>query len=187
VVRRLIWCDAFRQFPDLTLSLTEGDMGWIPYFLWRAEHVLDRHHGWTGHSFLDGIEDPANVFRRDLLCCCFIKEPIGLANLVHFNIDNVCWESAFPHSDGTWPEAPEVLSQILRGLDDEKIDKITHANATRHYQLDPFATRDKEACRVGALRAASPEVDAVTRVGRLAGERDLAAWAKISACVAANR
>jgi hypothetical protein len=74
------------------------------------------------------------VFHRNILCC-FIKEPIGLANLEHFNIDNVCWESDFPHSDGTWPEAPEVLSAILGGLDDTQIDKITHANAMRHYHI----------------------------------------------------
>jgi hypothetical protein len=148
--------------------------------------VLDRHHGWTGHTFPEGVDGPADVFRRNILCC-FIKEPIWLTNLEHFNIDNVCWESDFPHSDGTWPEAPEVLSEVLKGLDDERVDRITHRNAMHHYRFDPFASRSKEDCRVGALRAASPNVDTVTRVGRPASDRDLAAWAKISARVTANR
>ena len=42
----------------------------------------------------------------------------------------------------------------------------------RHYHFDPFATRPKEQCTVAALRAESPDVDTVTRVGRLATERD---------------
>ena len=29
--------------------------------------------------------------------------------LDEFNIDNVCWESDYPHSDSSWPEAPEKL------------------------------------------------------------------------------
>jgi predicted TIM-barrel fold metal-dependent hydrolase len=178
----LMWCDAFSRFPDLRFSLTEGDIGWIPYFLWRAEHVLDRHHGWTGHTFPDGVTGPTDVFHRNILCC-FIKEPVGVANIEAFNIDNVCWESDYPHSDGTWPEAPEVLMDTLAGLDDEQVDKITHANAMTHYRFDPYAHRTKDECRVGALRALATDVDTVTRVGRPADERDRKAWAAIAARV----
>ncbi len=49
-----------------------------------------------------------------------------------------------------------------------------------HYQFDPFATRPREQCTVGALRAESPDVDVVTRVGRPADERDLASWTEIT-------
>jgi hypothetical protein len=53
-----------------------------------------------------------------------------------------------------------------------QVAKITHENAMRHYHFDPFANRAEEQCTVGALRAESPDVDTVTRVGRLATERD---------------
>ena len=181
----LMWCDAFDRFPGLTFSLTEGDIGWIPYFLWRAEHVLDRHSGWTHHTFPEGIGGPSEVFRRNILCC-FIKEPVWVANIDQFNLDNVCWESDYPHSDGTWPDAPEALMAALAGLDDTQIDKITHANAMRHYRFDPFAHRPKDECRVGSLRKRSPDVDTVTRLGRPADERDRAAWRRISARNAAH-
>ena len=180
----LMWCDAFSRFPGLRFSLTEGDIGWIPYFLWRAEHVLDLHRGWTGHTFPAGVSGPTDVFHHNILCC-FIKEPVGVANIEAFNIDNVCWESDYPHSDGTWPNAPETLIETLRGLDDGQIDKITHANAMAHYRFDPFATRTKDECRVAALRARATDVDTVTRVGRLADERDRKAWAAIAARVTA--
>ena len=179
----LLWCDAFDRFPGLRFSLTEGDIGWIPYFLWRAEHVLDRHSGWTHHGFPEGVRGPSDVFRRNILCC-FIKEPVWVANLEDFNLDNVCWESDYPHSDGTWPDAPETLFANLEGLSDEQIDKITHRNAMAHYRFDPFAHRPPDECRVGALRARALDVDTVTRVGRPADERDTAAWRKISERVA---
>lgn len=182
----LIWCDAFSRFPDLRFSLTEGDVGWIPYFLWRAEHVGRRHHAWTGHTFPEGVGGPADVFRRNILCC-FISDPIGVANLSHFNVDNVCWESDYPHSDGVWPDGPETLSRILGGLRDDVVERITHRNAMRHYRFDPFAHRSPDSCRVGALRAESPDVDTVTRVGHPAGERDREAWTRIAKRVAATQ
>jgi hypothetical protein len=96
----------------------------------------------------------------------------------------VCWESDYPHSDGTWPNAPEELVKTLAGLSDEQVAKISHENAMRHYSFDPFATRPKEQCTAKALRAESPDVDTVTRVGRPADERDLAAWNAIQTRVA---
>jgi hypothetical protein len=42
----------------------------------------------------------------------------------------------------------------------------------RHFQGDPVATRPREQCTVGVLRAEAADVDTVTRVGRLADERD---------------
>ncbi len=181
----LIWCEAFSRFPDLRFSLTEGDVGWIPYFLWRAEHVGRRHQGWTGHTFPEGVSGPADVFRRNILCC-FISDPIGVDNLSHFNVDNVCWESDYPHSDGIWPNGPETVSDLLDGLGDDVVARITHGNAMRHYRFDPFAHRSPDRCRVGALRAESPDVDTVTRVGRPAGERDRQAWARIAKRVTAT-
>ena len=139
-----------------------------------------------GHTFPDGISGPAEVFRRSILCC-FITDPVGIENLSHFNVDNVCWESDYPHSDGVWPNGPEVLGELLAGVSDEVVEAITHGNAMRHYQFDPFARRPPDACRVGALRAESPDVDTVTRVGRPAGERDRRAWARIANRVAAAK
>ena len=43
----------------------------------------------------------------------------------------------------------------------------------KHFQFDPFKHRKKEMCRVGALRAEAPDVDVVTRVGRVADQRDV--------------
>jgi hypothetical protein len=44
-------------------------------------------------------------------------------------------------------------------VSDADINKITHENALRHFQLDAFKHRPKEKCRAHALRAESPDVD----------------------------
>ena len=181
----LIWADFWKRFPDLRFSLTEGDIGWIPYFLERAEHVHTNHAGWTMDELPAGMEGPSDIFRRNILCC-FISDPVGVAligsgGLPHpdedrvvqyFNIDNICWEMDYPHSDTAWPRGPEVVERVLAPLSDEQVNKITHQNAMRHYQFDPFATRRTAECTAAALRALSPDVDVVTHGGRVADERD---------------
>jgi predicted TIM-barrel fold metal-dependent hydrolase len=175
----MMWADFWNRFPDLRISITEGDVGWIPYFLWRAEHVHDRHSGWTKHEFPNG-GGPSDVFKRHMVCC-FISDPIGVKLLDELNEDMVCWESDYPHSDSNWPNAPEDLAnEVLVGLTDEQVAKITHLNAMRLFQFDPFATRPKERCTAAALRAESPDVDTVTHVGRAADERDLEFWNRIA-------
>jgi len=174
----LIWATFWERFPDLKFSLTEGDIGWIPYFLWRSEHVNSRHHGWIGHDF-SKTGGPTQIF-RDHILCCFIKETVGPELLHHFNIDHVFWESDYPHSDGTWPYAPEELMKTLEGLDDATINKISHENAIASYQFDPFAHRPKEQCTAAALRAEATDVDVVTRVGREANDHDREQWRLIT-------
>jgi hypothetical protein len=166
----LMWADFWWRFPNLRFSLTEGDIGWIPYFLQRAEHIQDRHSGWTQHHFPRGY-GPSDVFRERVLCC-FINDPIGVSLLPHFNVDNVCWESDYPHSDSSWPQAPEVNEALFSSLDAGVVDKITHLNAMHHFSFDPFSTRARERCTVRALRSEATDVDTVTRVGRAPDESD---------------
>jgi predicted TIM-barrel fold metal-dependent hydrolase len=173
----LVWAPFWDRFPNLKFSITEGDVGWIPYFLWRAEHVNNRHSGWIQHDF-GSYSGPTDIFNRHILCC-MISDPISIKLLDELNVDNLCWESDFPHSDGTWPHAPESLVDLLAGVPDDAVAKITHENAMRHYHFDPFAHRAKEQCKAGVLRAESPDVDVVTRVGRQATDRDLDLWKQI--------
>jgi predicted TIM-barrel fold metal-dependent hydrolase len=174
----LIWADFWGRFPDLTFSLTEGDIGWIPYLLQRGEHVHNRHSGWTAHEFPPG-KGPIDIFREHILCC-FINDRIGVRLLDEFNIDNVCWESDFPHSDSSWPDGPEVLEALFHGTDDTVVDKITHENAMRHYRFDPFTTRPRAQCTTAALRAEAVGVDTVTRVGRPPDESDRLAFSGLA-------
>ncbi len=102
----LLWSRVFKEFPDLKVALSEGGTGWIPYFLDRLDRTYDMHHLWTGQDFGDRM--PCDVFREHFLTC-FIADPIGLALRDDIGIDNICWEQDYPHSDSSWPNAPEEL------------------------------------------------------------------------------
>jgi predicted TIM-barrel fold metal-dependent hydrolase len=152
----LLWSRVLRSFPKLKFALSEGGIGWIPYFLERADYVYKHHHQWTFQDF--GKKLPSEVFREHIITC-FIDDKAGVANRHLVGIDTITWECDYPHSDTTWPRAPEILSESLVGVPDAEVDKITHGNALRHFQLDAFKHRPKAKCRAGALRAESPNVD----------------------------
>ena len=58
----------FTRFPNLKIALSEGEIGWIPYFLERAEQVLDKQRYWVqrgvqfqGHATTDVDLDTINI------------------------------------------------------------------------------------------------------------------------------
>ena len=47
----------------------------------------------------------------------------------------------------------------MDGFSDEETAKVTHTNAMKHFQYDPFAHFPPSDCTVGALRARAADVD----------------------------
>ena len=146
----LLWSRVIKTFPDIRIALSEGGTGWIPYFLDRVDRTYEMHHKWTGQDF--GAKLPSEVFREHFLTC-FISDPIGIQLRHQIGIDNIAWECDYPHSDSSWPYAPEELADVATGVPDDEMEKITWGNACRWYSFDPLAHRPRERCTVSALRS----------------------------------
>jgi predicted TIM-barrel fold metal-dependent hydrolase len=174
----LLWSRVIKNFPNIKFALSEGGTGWIPYFLDRVDRTYDMHHLWTGQDF--GGKLPSEVFREHFLTC-FISDPIGMHLRHLIGMDNIAWECDYPHSDSSWPTAPEELAAVADGVPEHELNKITHENAMRWYSFDPFAHRSKRMSTVGALRAEAAGHDvsikaqgkkstaADTQIGKLTG------------------
>jgi predicted TIM-barrel fold metal-dependent hydrolase len=156
VATELAYSEVLRRHPGLKIALSEGGIGWIPYFLERCDYVYEHHHHWTHQDF--GDKKPSDVFREHIVCC-FIDDDAGLKNRHLIGLDTLTWECDYPHSDTTWPQAPEKLWRSLMDVPKEEVDKITHLNAMRHFQYDPFSKIPPAECTVGALRAKAQDVD----------------------------
>jgi predicted TIM-barrel fold metal-dependent hydrolase len=159
----LMFGPTLRRFPDLKVALSEGGIGWIPFYLDR----IDRHfqnQTWIGNDF--GGRLPSEVFREHFLAC-FITDPSGLKLRREIGVDMIAWECDYPHTDTTWPESPEVVWGELQeaGATDSEIDKITWENSVRFFDWDPFTSVPKAQATVGALRALAGDVD-TTRMAR---------------------
>jgi predicted TIM-barrel fold metal-dependent hydrolase len=156
----LLWSRVIKEFPDVRFALSEGGTGWIPYFIDRLDRTYDMHRLWTGQDFGDKL--PSEIFRERFLTC-FIADPIGIKLRHDIGINNISWECDSPHSDSSWPAAAEELAEVMTGLPDDDINKITFENACRWFSFDPFEHRTREQCTVSALRAEAVDHDVAVR------------------------
>ena len=99
-----VWSKVPQKFPRLKYALSEGGIGWIPYFRERIDYTYDRHRFWTGQDRGDRL--PSQIFDEQVICC-WIDDPVGVEMRHKMNIDMITWECDYPHSDSTWPQSPE--------------------------------------------------------------------------------
>ena len=164
----LLFSPILRKYTDLRFALSEGGIGWVPYFADRADYTYQQHV-WTGEKFGDRL--PSQVFREQVYTC-FIEDPAGMALRDRIGVESIMWECDYPHSDSTWPHSPESAAKSLAGCSDAEVDAITHLNAMQAFSFDPFKHRPRERCTVGALRAEAHDVDVTPRsTGRKAAAR----------------
>ena len=154
---------AQRRFPDLKVALSEGGIGWIPFYFDRVDRHV-QNQAWLESDF--GGKLPSEVF-RDHVLACYITDPSGLALRNRIGIDIIAWECDYPHTDTTWPESPEFAWKEFMdaGCADDEIHKITWENSCRFFDWDPFQHTPKDQATVGALRALATDVD-TTRMSR---------------------
>ena len=148
-----VWSKVPRKFPQLKYALSEGGIGWIPYFRERIDYTYDRHRFWTGQDM--GDRTPSRIFDEQVICC-WIDDPVGVEMRHKMNIDMITWECDYPHSDSTWPQSPEQFMKQMQAAacSDEDIAKISHENTMRLFHYDPFtALGSEQRCTVGALRS----------------------------------
>ncbi len=97
---------AFDRFPGLKVMYAEGQIGWIPYILERADVVWEENRGWGGVA--DKVLRPPSELFAGHVYGCFFDDAFGLRNLDAIGVGNVLYETDYPHSDSTWPRSREV-------------------------------------------------------------------------------
>lgn len=121
-----------RRFPDVQFVMTEGGIGYIPYVLERADFVWGKHRYWAPF----GDVKPSEIFRSQFAVCA-VNESFGLSReaIEAIGIDNILWESDYPHSETTWPSSQTEAAKALGHLSQDQIDKITYKNAERIFNF----------------------------------------------------
>jgi predicted TIM-barrel fold metal-dependent hydrolase len=146
-----LFSGVFLRIPKLKVALSEGGIGWMPYFLERAEQVYAKQRFWaaksdwtidlaTGKLIQNEARSMPSEFNirqmfRDHIYGCFIDDIHGLKNLEEIGVDNVMIETDYPHSDSTWPDSLSAAKAQLKGLSEEVQYKILRGNAERLYNF----------------------------------------------------
>lgn len=122
------------RFPNLTLAYSEGQIGWIPYILERADDVWNQFRGWAFDKAL--VPDPPSTYYFRQIYGCFFRDAFGIKSLADVGEDNITFETDYPHSDSTWPDTKEVAEKMFEGLSDETVYKLVRGNAIKMLGLE---------------------------------------------------
>lgn len=125
---------AFDRFPNLTVILSEGGVGWIPYVVERADKVwhdkridFDPVLGRMHHK----TKQPPSVNFREHMYACLVDERFALTALDQMPVDNILFEGDYPHGDGLWPNNRVYLDKVLAEVPDDIATKIAGATLQR--------------------------------------------------------
>ena len=122
------------KLPTLKIVYSEGQIGWIPYILERADNVWEENRAWGG--FGDKVPEPPSTYYYRQIYGCFFDDVYGLENIEKCGVNNICFETDYPHSDSTWPKSREVGQKLMRNLPDDVIYKLVRGNAIELLDLD---------------------------------------------------
>jgi predicted TIM-barrel fold metal-dependent hydrolase len=122
------------RFPTMKLAYSEGQIGWLPYILERADDVWHQFRGWAFDKAV--VPEPPSTYYYRQVYGCFFRDQHGIESLDRVGVDNVTFETDYPHSDSTWPDTKAIAEKMFEGLDDETLYKVVRGNAIKMLSLD---------------------------------------------------
>ena len=129
-----LFSGVFVRFPHLRIAYSEGQIGWIPYILERADKVWEENRGRGGVA--DRVPELPSSYFSTHVWGCFFDDAHGLRSVAEIGEDNITYESDYPHSDSTWPHTAKIAEEQMADLTDEQRRKILRGNAISLYGID---------------------------------------------------
>jgi predicted TIM-barrel fold metal-dependent hydrolase len=127
-----VFSGIFITYPTLRLCVAESQIGWIPYFLQRADQVWDQHRGYN--DVWEKIRIPPSTFFRSNISCTFFDDDFGLDSIEAIGVENVLFESDYPHGDTNWPDSLKVANKMTKHLTPEIARKVVWENGAKLFQ-----------------------------------------------------
>jgi predicted TIM-barrel fold metal-dependent hydrolase len=126
-----LWSGWAARYPELKIAMSEGGIAWVGGLIDRLDNIMARS-GYGG-GWPDKQVSPSECLRRNFWFC-MIDDPSTVSTLPAIGVENVLFESDYPHGDGTWPDTQYVCEKLIGKLPVEQIRMITHENAAKLYR-----------------------------------------------------
>ena len=146
VVPHLIFSGLTEKFPRLKIVFAEAGIGGLNYVLAACDHEWELRRLWT-----EGLTTrPSEAVRRQIYVN-FWFEAEGIKLRHDIGIDNIMWESDFPHVASYYPRSWHEVNRVLDGVPAQDRRKLLYENAIRLYQIEAtlpekMTSRDELPC-----------------------------------------
>ncbi len=128
----ILFGGVLERFPKLIIVSAENDAGWLPHFMYRADHAWEKFRFFNKEP----LPMPPSEYMKRNLYATFQDDPIGPSTWDFFGADNYMWASDFPHTDSTWPHSLDVIKKDFAKVPAEVTQKIVFDNAKRLYRME---------------------------------------------------
>jgi predicted TIM-barrel fold metal-dependent hydrolase len=128
-----LFSGCFERFPELKIVYSEGNIGWVPFILERA----DRFWEMQTHAYDRTVvkRRPSEYYAAHIFGS-YVSDTFGLESIAAVGVDNVAFESDYPHADSSWPNSIDVARRELAHLAPHERLKVLRSNAIRLLSLE---------------------------------------------------
>ncbi|HEY1280709.1 MAG TPA: amidohydrolase family protein [Acidimicrobiales bacterium] len=134
-ITEFVYSPTFHRFPDLKVVFSEGSIGWLPYAMQRLDQVWEHYRFYPfEQGKLNPDVKPSDLMRRNVFGC-FIDDPIGLQLRHEIGVDNILYESDYPHADSLWPHSRKHVAEVMVDVPDDDVRRIVETNARRLFRV----------------------------------------------------
>jgi predicted TIM-barrel fold metal-dependent hydrolase len=132
-----LFSGVFDRFPKMKIAYAEGQVGWMPYVLERADKLWEER---SDNAFGTSLKQPPSSYVPGRIYGCIFDDETGLANRHVIGMDQICFETDYPHADSTFPHSEDTAARICdkAGLTDDEVYKFLRGNAIHAYGLNRF-------------------------------------------------
>jgi predicted TIM-barrel fold metal-dependent hydrolase len=132
-----VFSGTLQRFPLLKLAYSEGQVGWMPYILERADKKWEEFHG---EEFGNTLREPPSSYLKGRVFGCVFDDDTGLRNRDVIGMDRICYETDYPHAQATFPKTKEIATRMCEraGLDEGEVYALMRGNAIRAFGLERF-------------------------------------------------
>ncbi|MGH7834669.1 MAG: amidohydrolase family protein [Candidatus Binatia bacterium] len=134
VIPQMIFSGLTERFARLKVVFAEAGIGGFNFVLAACDHEWESRRLWTA-----GLTTrPSEIVRRQMYVN-FWFEAEGIKLRHDIGIDNIMWESDFPHVASYYPRSRREVERVLEGVPADDRRKVLYENALHVYRIDATA------------------------------------------------
>ena len=130
IVPNLIFSGIAYKFPKSKWVFAETGIGSVSCVQSACDHEWERRRLWR-----HGLERRPSELIREQVYVNFWYEQAGIELRHVVGVDNIMWESDYPHIASTYPESWQFVERSLAGVSAEEREKMLYGNAMGLYRL----------------------------------------------------
>lgn len=141
----LLYSGVLPRYPKLDFVAVESGIGFVPFLLEAVDHCFGYGNGFATRPEFDML--PSEYFERQVYGCYFFEEYAPQRLLDRIPVNNVLFETDYPHPVCLYGNVREKIDAGLRGAPPEVRRKLLFENAARLYGVEaPDRAPGVQAC-----------------------------------------